>query len=110
METEGKWQKRNKHKQTYFWGKRETITRRVKQGDTQKGEIEKKNEKEKTQQKKWKTKMKKTVKKKKINGGEKNNKTKEEKQEVRNKEGSTQTMKQQRQDEIDTNIERDTER
>ena len=38
----------------------------------------------------------------------KNNSTKEEKQEVRNKEGSTQTMKQKRQDYIDTNIERDT--
>ena len=46
IETEGKWQKRNKRKQTYFLRKkRETITRRVKQGDTQKGKIEKTNKK-----------------------------------------------------------------
>ena len=40
----------------------------------------------------------------------KNDSTKEEKQEVRNKEGSTQTMKQKRQDKNDTNTERSTER
>ena len=40
----------------------------------------------------------------------KNNSTKDEKQEVRNKERLTQTMKQKRQDKIDTNIERSTER
>ena len=40
----------------------------------------------------------------------KNNRTKEEKQEVRNKEAVTQKMKQKRQDKIDTNTERGTER
>ena len=40
----------------------------------------------------------------------KNNRTKEEKQEVRNKEGFTQKMKQKRQDKKDMKIERSTEK
>ena len=108
IETEGKWQKRNKHKQTYFRGKGETITRRVKQGDTQKGKIEKTNKKRPN--KDMKNQMKKNGQKEEDEWWRKNNSTQEEKQEVRNKEGSTQTMKQKRQDKNDTNTERSTER
>ena len=51
--------------------------------------------------KEMKDKMKKNGQKEEDKWCAKHNSTKEEKQEVRNKEGSTQTMKQKRQDEID---------
>ena len=57
-----------------------------------------------------KDKMKKNGQKEEEKWWAKNNSTKEEKQEDRNKERLTQTMKQKRQDKIDTNIERSTER
>ena len=81
-----KWQNETSMKQTYFWEKKvkwihdKKIHRRK----------ERKRRIIKDATKEMKDKWRKTVKKKKINGGEKNNRTKEEKQEVRNKEAFTQ--------------------
>ena len=57
-----------------------------------------------------KDKMKKNGQKEEDKWWRKNNRTKEEKQEVRNKEAFTQKMMQKRQDKIDMKIERSTER
>ena len=52
IETEGKWQKKKHETKRFYRKKREMLTKREKQGDTQKGKTEKKrDEKEKTQQK-----------------------------------------------------------
>ena len=100
IETEGKWQRENKHKQTDFRGKKRNDFKKGKTWRCTKGKIEKKNEQEKTQHRHERQNEEKRSKEK-DKWWRKNNSTKEEKQEVRNKEAFTQKMKQTRQDEID---------